>query len=545
MHGFFGRTFIGLLVAALLPIPSTAQVAPELSVVGTFFAGPAPRKLEQLQRLSLSGLRDGLRWQDVEPTLGAYSLDTGSAAQLTALQEWHLLGTILLQPQTPLLNRAMTVTEPTDLRTFAHYVREVAANFPQSRLEIANEFNGGTFITGPALTWPTEKRARLHAEMLEQIAKAGVPRARIIGGAMHSMAGGYLWPMLSAGAADHINAVAIHPYTTAPEAFPRQLSLLREHPEMSKLHVDVTEFGTRAKEHAADYFWRYYCQMARAGVRQAHWYPLDPRKDGYVSVLDAKRSLTSVGRAVVFVASTLAGKSVEPLQPDSHTYGCLFAQRTLVIWGAKRLVRLHRQDLEVRGADGRELEGPLKLSRDRVLIIKAAENVAPIDPSTDLSFGQQPVIFDSFDQFGETTNAPYLTIGGQRQDFSICPGQDRPEAPWFPHLCTHDLPRTVLHDRGFTLPNRHTRFHLPIEVPQDAKVQAVVNYDVNQASVDGVEVLLRLNGVEQNRLTLRGKGQETFDVGGADHGAVIEVVLASGPNAKGDRGKFRLQVIRR
>lgn len=531
-----------LVLCSLYPALGYTQTAPQLSVVGGFFAGPAPRKIEQLRALSLTGLRDGLRWKDIETEAGQYRFDRGSAAQLTDLSQQGLLGPILIQPMVPLYNGGHTVHTPPDLRAFAQYTKAVADQFAHNTIEIGNEFNGGTFVTGDVRLLPPRRRATLHAQMLAEIAKTGVPRDRIIGGALHSMAGGYLWPLLDAGAAAHMGAIALHPYTTSPEAFARQLAFLRQHPEMSKLDIEITEFGTRNTAGAADYFWRYYCQMALADVRRAHWYPLAPRRDGYAPVIDAQRRLTPLGRAVTFAATALAGLPVVALRPDAHTYGCLFDNRVLVLWGGARDVTLKRDDLNIQRSDGRPAERPLRISREHVLLISAPKGGAPIDPSVDIAFGTQRILFDSFDHFMTPTGRPFFSHRGQRMDFALCPGQDRPQAPWFVHLCAPALPRAVLHDRGFTLPNRRAEFHLPYKMRGDATVQAQITLDLNAHSEDGVVLSLWIDGTLKDQRTARAKQEVLFDNIAVKQGETIKVVLSTGPSATGDRGKFRLQL---
>lgn len=545
MHWHGMRNCFTALLMIFVPLGALAEQqhrAPYLSAVGAFYSGAAPRKMAQVQKLGLNDLRDGLRWPDIEPNIGVNRFDKGSGAHLSALQSRGLIGPIMLLPQSPLRHGGKTVISDNDLRAFARYVKATADHFPKSRIEIANEFNGGAFVSGPARRGPASKRAALHARILAEIAKADVPSNRVIGGALHSMAGGYLWSLLDAGAAAHMSAIAIHPYTTAPEALPRQMAVLRRHPQMADLHVDVTEFGTRDRQRAADFFWRSYCQMTLADVRSAHWYPLGQRKDGYVPVLDHKLDLTPVGTAITFAADALAGQPVVPVRPDPFTYGCLFDDRHLVIWGAERAVTLNRADLKVLHGD------PHSLSQDRVMVIRASSDSPAIDLDQDIAFGPQTVLFDSFDQFEyPDTSEPdlhprYLTHNGIARAFTLCPGQDRPEAPWYPHLCLSDLPRAVLHDRGFVLPHRPVTVHTSHLMTQDARLMAQVDMDVHSLSTDGVDVALHIDGERHAYRRVQGKQSFVFGPLTVARGALVELVLGAGATTKGDQGKFRFRL---
>ncbi|MEM6938711.1 MAG: hypothetical protein AAF943_14680 [Pseudomonadota bacterium] len=544
------RVFFWLFCVICLgaPRPGAANdvlTAPAISAVGGFFAGDAPRKRKAVERIGLTGLRDALRWADVEDKDGQMALTRGSAATMAALREAQVLGTLMLLPQTPHRHEQKTVIKPRDLRAFAGFAAATARAFPAAQIEIANEFNGGAFVSGPAKAMAPHARARLHAEMLRKVTAAGVPATRIIGGALHSMAGGYLWALLDAGGADHMAQFAVHPYTTQPEAFVRQLAVLRRHPAAAALEVAVTEFGTKEVAGAADFFWRAYCQFAKADVALAHWYPLDARKDGYAPILGPDLHPTEVGRALLWARQAVAGRIVQAFDPDAHTYGCLFDRRILVIWGAPRAVIDLRGDLQMHTPSGGPASQPMRLSRDRVLILQAPEGSAALVPRRDIALARQAVLFDSFDHFvfPPEPGAHSLVSQDREHDLRTCPGQDRPQAPWFPHLCAAKMPRAVWHDRGFVLPHQRATFVTRYTMTKPAAVEIRVSLLVHARSEDGMRVRIRSQSEVLYAQQVQGGEDIILTPGHLGAGAQIEVALSHGASMRGDRGKFHMQVV--
>ncbi|MFW2590100.1 hypothetical protein [Sagittula sp. SSi028] len=559
------RVLLSVSFLSLQQLAAVAQTsdnllrASEIGINSGFFAGAAPRRMAQLTLLGLSDLRDGVQRGEFDSAQEGQTA-RGSLQQAHLLSDRNLLGSLVLMPNAHNGRQPVTVSEPEALDRFGKYAADIGAAFPDALIEIANEFNGNAFVTGPAVTTATPARAALHADHLAAVSRAGVPRARVLGGAAHSISAGYIWAMLGAGASRHMSAVTIHPYTTQPEAFARQLAVLRRHPDMRGLAVDFTEIGTTNRADAADYFWRSYCEMSRAGVRRAQWYPLEPRGDGYAALLDQRNALTPVGRALLLAQSEIAGRPIDYITPAPFTQGCIFDNRFAVLWGEPRPFDLRNPDLQLRHADTRVRKDAPDLHPQRVLLVIAQDKISGIDPDKDFAFGKSEQVADSFLEFhypkttrdasenASGTNGRFTALirdtRGERA-LSTCPGQDRPQAPWTPYLCDDTIQRAVLHDRGFTLGGNAQNLSELIW-RQSIDAPGVLRFDVETkviaASDDGIVVRLERDGQILQQQSVVGETDIAFGPFGFSAGDTVDLVIAPGRNPKGDAGLLRLRV---
>lgn len=558
--GCSSRAHLAIILAGVVCMAPCAGFgqehrAPDMGVNSGFMSGPAPRRLAQMASKAIGSARDAIRPRDVTISDNdTFAFDRESARRVRELDGKGVLSSLILLARLPGANQSgETVLTPDDVAAFGRYVAAVAGAFPGMLLEIGNEFNGNTFIKGAALQLGPAPRAELHARILAAIADAGVPRDRILGGAAHSIAAGYLWAMLDAGAADHMSAVTIHPYTSQPEAYARQIAVLRRHPAMAGLAVDFTEFGSQDQARSADFFWRAYCSMAEAGVRRAQWYPLEFRHDGYVPVLDVGHALTPVGRALLHARTRLAGRAVTVLDLGPFARGCLFDDRLAVLWGEPRALSVTRPDLLLRHADLLPRKDHPPLDPQRVILVEAPDGTPPINPATDLVPGPTDLVADSFLQFDYPgdDNAPpggLLRLIRDRtgtRPLDTCPGQDRPQAPWFPYLCDARVKRAVLHDRGFVLGgNAQDRSELILSLPvtEPARLEFAVDTTMQQGSDDGIVLSIEVDGVAVATQPVHDEAALVFGPFDVDTGNTVALIIAPGANPAGDAGLLRLRV---
>ncbi|MDA7421972.1 hypothetical protein [Tritonibacter multivorans] len=541
--------------------------APELGAVSQFQAGAQYKRLDRVRALAQSSLRDGLRWHEIEQQDGLYRFDHRSGRYVSDLIEEGMLGSLTLHPSSNRRNNGATAADPEQTKAFADYVAAVAQQFPGLRLEIGNEFNSSSFLSGPAKDLSVPDRARLHAAHILAIAETGaVAQDRLLAGAAHSVAAGYIWAVLDQGVADHISAIALHPYTSPAEVLPAHLEVLRRHPAMQKLAIEITEFGIADDRNAPDHFWRNYCKMALANVRRAVWYPFDARRDQYSAVIDRQLNLTPVGRAITFAQTKLAGRKVEEsFANQPYLHGCLFDDRTLVFWGEPREIRLNRPDIQVRHGHLRQLpSGDLsRPTETTVRILTVPEDAAPLVPGRDLSLGDSPLVADSYVDFhypidDEALSDPtprdhpftrWLQRGPSVLPLITCPGQDRPKAPWRPYLCAKNAPAFTLTEKDVTLIGAAVGTPLTLVMahrvshPRDLRLE--VDIAVRRASRDGLQVQLWKNDQEiAQRHVLYGMVEEPWIVTlpGVSAGDLLQIRLANGPTDTGDFGSVRVRI---
>lgn len=497
---------LALLLATLaLPAAALDLRGPELGAASNFGQHWAPGLFAGARALGVRNFRDAVYWDEVEGPQG-FRFTTGETTFPDLLAANGMTMSLTVNNGHPAWDGGVTPYTPAGIAAFAHAAAETVKRFPAiTAVEVGNEWNSANFVTGPVKAAPLPERALDTLAILRAVQAAVTavnPQVRILGGGVHSIPVGYLAPMFDAGAAQAMDALALHTYTTPPEQLLRQVAVFHQLPGAATLPLDVTEFGEPDPNRAPGLLMRDYCQMALSGVERAVWYPLNPRGDGLAPLIDAAGKATAVGHAYRQIAATIEGAPVADAAPDPFTYACLFGGRTLVIWGAPRTVTLHRADLSATDPTGAPLRGPLRLSETDPLVIRGD---APLALGRDLSLGPQTVIADSYDQFaypgvpGQPADpfARLARIGGRVVPLETHGGQDRQGAPWTPYL---GVPGTTFArlTADILLPGAHAGGPVVIlhrfTAPDAMTVTAEAQLSPGPRSADGIRYDLTLNG---------------------------------------------------
>ncbi|GGA09855.1 hypothetical protein [Neptunicoccus cionae] len=282
----------------------------------------------------------------------------------------------------------------------------------------------------------------------------------------------------------------------------RQINVLRRLPEAKTIPIEITEFGTLDAENAPGFLLRNYCQMALSGVDRAVWYPMHPRGDGLVPVVDDAGRPTPTGRAFGFAQTEFSGLPVEPIQPDPFTYGCLFDQRKLVIWGEPREIGIPPA-LTAFTATGLLLDqGNLSLSPIAPLVIISSE---PLQMARDITLTPQRLLADSFHQldYPKLGALPAKSVwqnsilhNGTEQTFQTMPGQERQGVPWVPYLGHADFPDLRL-AAEFLVPTQKDGSDVSVvqsyTAPYDVAVSIDARWKVSSKSEDGIGLVILVN----------------------------------------------------
>lgn len=419
--------------------------APQLGASSNFGQGAAPALLDRSTLLPLRDFRDEVFWEFVEDVGGTLSFATDQTRYPDRIGALGAAMTLIVNNPHPAYDGGQTPVSDAAIAAFARHAAATVARFPAIRtVEVGNEMNSDTFVTGPRWTGPLPGRAAVYTRLLAATAaavRAVDPEVKILGAAAHSIPLAWFSALIDAGAMAHMDALVLHTYTTAPEQLVRQIALLRALPGLASIPIAVTEFGQTDPARAPAHLLMNYCQMSLAGVASVMWYPFNDRGDGFVPLLDNAGALTETGQTFGMIDRDMAGRPVRDAAPDPFTYACLFGDDLLVIWGAPRPVYVLAPGLDLRDAAGRPLAGDgLMLSRDAPLVIRASG--APIDLGGTIGLGPQQVIADSFDQFAYpgtpgAGNDPFTRLArldGEEFALETRPGQDRNGMPWTPHL---------------------------------------------------------------------------------------------------------------
>lgn len=478
-----------------------------LGAASNFFQGWNGRTFEAALRLPVTRFRDGIRWSEIEVAPGKYTFDKPRTAYITKLEERGARLTLTVNWGNPLYDQGNTPHSPEALAAFGKFVAEMIARYPAiDTLEVGNEFNGANFVSGPVKEAGLAERSRFHLAMVRsarRAAKAVRPDVKVLGGATHSIPGGYLWPLLDEGGAQLFDGLAIHPYTTPIDQLPSQIRVLRRHTAARIMPLHVTEFGSRDADRAGDDLIRSYAAMASLGVPELDWYPLNERGDGHIPLLDRDLTPTTAGKAFRFVQERLADHVARDISPDRFTFVHAFGPNTWVTWGATRSVRVGA-GVEAYDATGTRLaSGDLRLEEDRALILVGNRK---LHFGERVTFGCNPLVADSFYQFGYPEDGAAGAIGdsferfiakGQRElPLRSLPGQQRGSVPWSPYLGLSAMPQLQL-SADSMLPALSERNDAVVHryiAMRDLAATLDARFTPSAESTDGVTITVSLNG---------------------------------------------------
>jgi len=528
---------------------------PRLGGASNFGQGYLPRLQKKAMSLGILDFRDAVYWDQVERDDGTFTFDTPETRYPDSLHTGGATMSLTVNNGHPAYGDWNTPTSADAVNAFARHAATVAARFPAiTAIEVGNEFNSANFVTGPLKDAGLQARAKAYVALLKAVwtqSKATRPDLRIIGGGVHSIPTGYLSMLLDLGAAEYMDSLAIHPYSTPIEQLSRQISVLRQLPGLSEMPIEITEFGSQDEDAAAGVFMRSYCQMALSGVSRAVWYAVNRRGDGYVPLIEPDHAATGAWQAFRFAQTELAGKTVRDVAPDPFTYACLFDESKLVIWGMPRALSVISDRVAVFDATGTPLtKADLVLSESEPLVLISSDG---FDFETDISLSSQDVVADSYHQFSfpgaGPSDAPvsgfrrFVRSGATEVDLITMPGQGRNGRPWTPWLGIPGNGDVRLLSKSL-LPGGTASF--PDEIvhsftaPEDLRLDVSSVFTPAARSDDGIVATVRLNG--DILVQRRGAGALALDLTGLSlaAGAKLEFGVAPGENSRGDVTDYRI-----
>jgi len=544
-----------ILLACLAALASSAAAAlelrgPTLSAASNFSQTWAPGPLSGAAAIGITEYRDEILWQYIEQDDGSLVFRSRREAYPSILTARDASMTFLVYTGHPNWEGGRVPLTDAGRAAFADYTARIVERFPLIHsVEVGNEFNADFFTN--AESWPQdfETRAAAYIALLKatkDAVHAVNPDIRILGGAAHSIPIAWVEPLMRQGAAKHMDAFVIHPYTTEPEQLVRQIALMRAVPGMEEMPLEVTEFGTPDPQIAAGYLMRMYCQMALSGVTGAVWYPFSHRGDGLIPLLEDDGSATDVGETYAFITKTFQGLPVANVAPDPFTYACRFGDNALVIWGAPRALTLSDPSAKVYDVRGRVQTGALQLSRTDPLVILSD---TPVALGTTFALAPQRVVADSFDQFTYASNAPFMRHvlhRGEEVALQTRPGQETNGVPWTPYL-GFDPDGTVRAGADWAAPSAWGADD-PLDVVHRytstaaQRVSIVIQAAPSDTSTDGVTIKIVLNGKLLDAHIVTSAQKINLEGIGLAEGDRLDVLLGPNMSPEGDWTQLRITV---
>ncbi|MEX0284248.1 MAG: hypothetical protein AB3N23_06525 [Paracoccaceae bacterium] len=493
------------LALCLLPGELPAQQAvtpPTLGVATNFGQGWKPDMMQAARDMPVTDFRDAVYWSDIEQSDGSYVYDRMEETWPDLLPDFGAGMSLTVNNGHPYWDDWNTPVEPDAVAAFANFAAEAVQRFPAIHsVEVGNEMNSATFVAGPGWDTDLATRAVSYTALLAETAqavKAARPEVRILGGAAHSVSLTWLGALFEAGAGEHMDAVVVHPYGVEPEHLGAQLSLMRQLPGAETLPIEITEFGHTDPDIAPYYLLKSYCQMALSGVTRVIWYPLNPRGDGLVPLVEKSGAITPVGKTYLMLEELAQDGDITPFRPDPFTYGCQFGKRHLILWGEPRDMAL-AAGVQVRSADARTMApGKARMTAEHPVVLSHADDVLDA-----ISLGPQRIIADSVHQFAfDGVGDPFDRLVASARDtapFEIRPGQEKNGAPWSPYLGSgwdgvlRAGPDWVLPSAPSAGPLGVLYRYVP---PQRMNAEVTVDIAPSERSEDGVDLTITAGGVE-------------------------------------------------
>lgn len=220
-------------LAILTPVDVSTMADSPFGVQTHCAQGSDPRLYDLMARAGIVHFRDEHYWSAIETT----SKNFQYPAQFTNFMSYA--ATAGMQP--PLLTMDWShpsydyedgqFTAPhsdAGRAGFADYGADLVRQYPQVKhLEVWNEYNGGTFINGPA----TQNKPYYYKRMLEAVynrVKPSRPDVKIVAGGVVPVTHGFLKNVFDQGAMPYLDVVSVHPYRYHVDGVDAEIAELRE-----------------------------------------------------------------------------------------------------------------------------------------------------------------------------------------------------------------------------------------------------------------------------------------------------------------------------
>ncbi len=218
--------------AVVTPLALTGTDASPFGVQTHSAQGGDQRVYSLFARAGVAHFRDEQYWEHIERQKGVYTYPAAFTDLMANGAAARMQPFITLDWSNPLydFSDGMFTAPNTDAGRagYASYGTEIVRKYPALKhVEIWNEYNAGTFITGPA----TANKPYYYKRMLETAAtriRAERPDVKIVAGGTVPVTHGFLRDVFAQGAMPYLDVVSVHPYRKTPEGVDSEIAELRE-----------------------------------------------------------------------------------------------------------------------------------------------------------------------------------------------------------------------------------------------------------------------------------------------------------------------------
>ncbi|WP_313433549.1 calcium-binding protein [Novosphingobium sp.] len=536
-----------------------------------FSQGWSTSLLDAAGKLGADSIRDSVPWAAVENVAGKYDFSVPQAAWVDQALGRGFSVTLTFANANPLHDQGYTVYSDAGRAAFADFVVATLKQYPGVQaIEIGNEYNSNSFVTGPIASASAATRddyyAKLVAAVDRALGKAGID-VELVGGATHSIPVDYFSDLKALGTLDILDAISIHPYTTPPEQFADQIAALRG-VVGNEIDIRVTEFGGdfTSLNDAPAYFAKMLSVMGAAGIESASWYAL--ARQSYFPNMElwntTAASAAPAGETFrVFDGLLKEGDTIARVATDDFTYFYTLGREAAVLWGQTGSVTLASgvSAYDLRGNRIAEFDG--KISADVPILLKSEGGIS----AASVQFHVGALVADSFDQF-DVTNTDgggagfegpwsYYSRSGSGQTLALqtMGGGLKSGEPWTPYLGSQWLrPLTVnattVTPADFSNGTNAASRYAVVEryTVQNAGLFRIEgDYDVSDQSRDGIYLTVTVNDrqILQQHVYDPAQGNRydfTLDHVRLAAGDRVEFVVSSGASAVGDATSRHIRI---
>lgn len=560
------------------PTPTSVAVTPNPMAMGVATAfdqqGWDISILDTARSLGATTIRDGVEWKNIETAPGVYQFTGSGGAYLDTLIQKGFSVTLLFSDSNPLYDGGNTVYTDAGRAAYARYVVATLNRYPGVKaIEISNEYNSWNFISGPVRDEGYGPRQKYYFEMLRtvyQAVKASRPDVKVLGGAALAIPVGYFKPLFDLGALTYMDGLVIHPYTTDPEQFEKQIAVLRAAMGSTLRPIHVTEFSQELDSVAdtANYLVKSVVAMAAAGIAEADWYAL--RQQGTASNIWYKNvalasftgQILPPGQAYRLLTQQVLSKGAgSRIAVDDFTYAYRFGSNAMVIWGEPRSLTV-TASARFYNAQGEQIAQPGAISASAPVIIVSD---VPLVYGGNVQLGATSLVADSYAQFdygnlvaGAAQFAgpwSYYAYGVHDQRFdpmSTQGGGEISSSGWTPYVGSNwlrpfNITANSVNPVDFGTAANPNVFKPVLRYTASSGGSFAINgtWDVMSGSTDGVDLTVQVNGRSLVSTTFNGHYDMTLKGVSLNQGDVVSIVV--GPNktvAGGDNTTFRVKVYR-
>lgn len=219
-------------LAVITPLALTGNENSPFGVQTHSAQGGDQRVYDLFARAGIAHFRDEQYWEHIETQPLQYKYPSAFTNFMAKGASVKMQPFITLDWSNPMYDYSagMFTAPHTDSGRagYANYAANVVRQYPGLKaVEIWNEYNAGTFITGPA----TSNKPAYYKRMLEQAAqqiRAVRKDIKIVAGGTVPVTHGFLRDVFAQGAMPFLDAVSVHPYRVTPEGVDAEMAELRE-----------------------------------------------------------------------------------------------------------------------------------------------------------------------------------------------------------------------------------------------------------------------------------------------------------------------------